>query len=357
MKVVNMFDTSQEKISEQLSTTEKMISLIGEKLTGKKCNCQIIALEDLGFSNNIMRMVGGFYTGMFIEWDCNINFIPVDATINSCGVSIFELTSPFLSYNDFLYAVKRSEKEAQSMGVKWNFNSGNHFISLSVDTLTGKQFLIIHASDNDYKFGEKGLYPREDTWYYSHIQSLHYKERYIRYIHSDIAEKFYDYYLEAQEHNPIRNDIIAELISNKCAKRILYTQHYGMPSHTSIAIGCQWKGSHHILLTSLGKNIYIIANEKENEQSFFPHGFGSCLKENCKNITYRDNELYINGQPLLPYVDGLLKSGIVQTRFFNADIDKDFICKFLDKRNFRIISEYKQIYSYNEKGFRSFAEK
>lgn len=52
---------------------------------------KIIPCSDLGFSNNIMRIAGGFLTGAYYNWSCAVPIVPVDAAINTCTSSVFEL--------------------------------------------------------------------------------------------------------------------------------------------------------------------------------------------------------------------------------------------------------------------------
>ena len=61
-------DNTQKAIMPHLKITEQLVSSALEKETGKECNVEITAMPDLGLANNSLRMRGGFFTGMFIEW-------------------------------------------------------------------------------------------------------------------------------------------------------------------------------------------------------------------------------------------------------------------------------------------------
>lgn len=53
--------------------------------------CHIIPSLDLGFPNNVQRLAGGFATGMLVAWQCGLDMVPVDATVNICTSSVYKL--------------------------------------------------------------------------------------------------------------------------------------------------------------------------------------------------------------------------------------------------------------------------
>ena len=343
MELFKTVDNTQTAIVKELLKTEELLVKICKRLNGQECKVTLLALEDLGFSNNTTRMHGGFFTGMYAQWESKVPFIPVDATVNACGVSVYELKNR-LDFEDFTEKIDEAKKWCAENSIVWNLDSGNHLVSLCQDTETGKQFLVLHASNNDYKYGGKGLYPREDVWYFDKIQTISNGERYIRYIHGDVAVKFYDIYCEAEKENPKRNRLFAEKIVGE--HNILseqYFPHYGMPTESSVAIGCQWLPGEVVLLSALNKNIYLI----KTAQKFFPHGFGVNVYGDC-NIHYKDHKLHLNGQSLNDH--NFLSNERSRNRYANHEINVDFVRKYLDAREFEIKAELKQICSGSRHG-------
>lgn len=348
-------DLTQIQIHEQLLITQQLVEKLGHFLSGKKTTCELSVMEDLGFSNNITRMAGGFFTGMYLQWDCDRYFIPVDSTVNACGVSIYEFDSVFINFESFISAVSAAISSLEKDGIKWNYNSGNHFVSLCIAPQNeNKQYLILHASANQYKFGVNGLYPDERTWFYSKIRTLEEGNRYIRYIVDETAEQFYSLYLKAAKENPLRNDEVAKRIVGEEVHRVLYSPHYGMPAKNSIAIGCQWNPDC-VILTSFGNNIYNIRLESYPGLPLTPHGFGVCFKNDLQALKYLNGKLYINGENVENITNGFLSYGNICNRYADQTIDKEFITKFLSPRRIHIIAEYKQLYSYNRNGFADFS--
>ena len=84
-------DETQMKILEFLGTTEKMISDVISQLSNCKKDAKIYAMSDLGLSIDAVRMMGGFFVGTCITWDCDVPFVPIDATVNVCGVCAYKL--------------------------------------------------------------------------------------------------------------------------------------------------------------------------------------------------------------------------------------------------------------------------
>ena len=345
MKYFKIFDSTQKAILNELRITEALLNEICYQLNHKEGNAEIIGLEDLGIANNVVRMQGGFFTGMYASWSSDIPFIPIDATINACGVSIFHIPNPLdpKEFCEKLNTVKKYYKGNKS----WNLDAGNHFIILCEDTTDNKQYLVIHASHIDYKYGDKGLYPTNDVWYSNNIYKIEKGNRFIRYIYGDTAEHFYNLYLEAERLNNERNlSFATELLGNDNCIPELYVPHYGMPDISSIAIGCQWMQGDVILLSAPSKNIYVLEN-CNTEKNLFPHGMGSKIKGDCQ-IKYNKDGLYINGQSL--EVGDFLKSDFVETRFGNELIDKSFVNKFLGHRNIKVKKEFRQLFSDSRHG-------
>ena len=188
MKLFALHDKAQEIICSRLAYTEYMLTEVLKKFNNNFGRVEITALEDLGFPNNLSRMRGGFFTGITVKWESGIPFIPVDATVNSCGVSIFKYEGR-IDFPDFQEKMNQLDQKLKCIGLVNNFTRGNHFLSFCSDA-EGSQYLVLHASDNKYKFGEKGLYPREDTWYHNQMQTEYFSGGYIRFLLGKPAEKY-----------------------------------------------------------------------------------------------------------------------------------------------------------------------
>lgn len=291
-------DETQRAILPVLKITEELILRAIKREDGVDGEAEMIAMPDLGFSNNAVRMHGGFYTGLFLNWNSIVPFVPVDATINSCGVSVFLLNNK-LSVKDFEARLAVAKKKIGEMSYNWNFERGNHFISLC-KLNSGKYCVVIHASADEYKKSiiDRSLYPFPGVWYFDQIKTIVHpteKGRYLRYLTGDTAAKFISIATDLEHINHQRMQDIMELIFGKLiSHEMIYTPHYGMPTSNSIAIGCSWKDQRSVLLTVPGKDMYIInrIDEKSNSMWLTPHGFGSFTPH--PQISYSEKSFMIN---------------------------------------------------------------
>lgn len=292
-------DCTQKAILPVLEVTEELISKAINQIDNISPEVEIVAMPDLGFSNNVIRMRGGFYTGMYLKWNSNTPFVPVDATINSCGVSIF-LLNESVSYENFIEKIGLAKNKICRLGYNWNFERGNHFIALCrLDD--GRHCVAIHASADEYKksIPNCSLYPFPGVWYYDDIkviQSTSVSGRYLRYLSGKPAEKFITVATRLEDINHKRLNQVAEMIFGDCIEsEMLYVPHYGMPTETSIAIGCSWKRDQSVLLTVSSRDFYIISNKAYGNNTIWltPHGFGAEILS--PDVTYENNDYIISG--------------------------------------------------------------
>lgn len=345
MKNLSLNDPTQLEIIRKLEITERLLVTVLSKLSGKEEKIEITLLPDLGLPHNITRIRGGFYTGMHVKWDSNIPFIPVDATINSCGVAIYELGHTIDSKEEFERMIEKGRIYVESKGYKWNFNEGNHFIIYGL--IEGnKPCMIFHSSAKEYKIqNEKNLYPSRNAWYYNNIKTFEDKltNRYLRYIEGKTAEKFYEIARQAHEFNIKRQQDIANIIlGDNCRNEVINLQHYGMPSEKEVAIGCSWNTRKYVLLTAPNKPIFIV---RCNEKSIVPHGFGVASNKNVPKIEYIEGAVNIDGEI---YKDGKINKKNIQIR--NQTLDNKMvynIAKQISKKcDGELISKVVPIYSY-----------
>lgn len=309
-------DKTQEVLLKYIKETEILLNRVVKKYDKRdESGAVIIPSLDLGYPNNVMRLAGGFATGMLIDWDCGTSFVPIDATVNVCTSSVFKIIPSRELLSDFEGYVKRVvETEATSLGYSFSLKSGNHFLMLATDE-KGDYYLVLHSSVKEMKESYLGLYPSETNWYSSRIksdplQSIQSNERYIRYIKGDEAT----YFIKTAHYLEKYNVEIHEWIATKmnCGgkdENAIIRHHYYMPTDSSIAIGTfvETPGTIVPLFSDIGKPVYLFEIGKDNwtynlggnkgEVCVVPHGWGQQIEE----VTSIKNR---NGRLILEYEDG-----------------------------------------------------
>lgn len=306
LKNLTLNDTTQKEILGHLAITETLLAKVGTKLSGAKRDAEIYGLPDLGFPSNVRRAHGGFYTGAFYTWETDVPFVPVDATLNCCGVSLWRLNDEIPDNGYFLKRISASHQAMKATPYQWNYRSGNHFITygkiVHSKTISEGPYLAIHSSTAEYKKQPWGLYPQPGNWYDSAmtVEQDTNSNRYLRYISGSIAESFIALTKELEEFNRYRHRWLAEHMAREIgiADEILNIQHYGMPNPHSIAIGCQWEKTPYLLLTAPKCPLYLVDPLQGGENvhadlTLTPHGLGMRSVEPPK-ITYTDEGLKVN---------------------------------------------------------------
>lgn len=352
MKNLTLNDSTQKAILKHLTTTEDLLGLVASKLSGTVKKAYITAMPDLGIAHNVTRMMGGFFTGACYSWDTDVPFIPIDATINVCGTAVFKLSKE-ISTNTFLSKVNTVLKDTSRY--TWNYCNGNHFIMLAKSNgnygLEPGYYMIVHASANEFKYGENGLYPSSDVWYSNEIKTeyLPNSSRYLRYIYGDTAIKFYKKAKELIIFNTERNRFfINSVLGNEyLEKEILSIQHYGMPNDHTVCIGAHWEPTTYTLLTAPGKPIFLI-NPDMNSFEGSPHGLGlslknSIIKFNKDNITLGQNN-FSTGENINIGTDALNRCSAD-----NEDIDR-YVSKIITVCPGNIVGKLEQIVSISKDG-------
>lgn len=353
---LTLHDDTQKEIIKHLRITEKLLSKVTTNLSHHPKKATITALPDLGISHNVTRMMGGFFTGACYSWDCDIPFIPIDATVNACGTAIYKLKKE-IGKKEFLEkALKELEDNSK---YQWNYTTGNHFIILAQGTgeydLESGYYMIVHASANEYKYGKNGLYPKENVWYQNDIQKEVDKNtsRYLRYITGDSAIKFYQLAKELLTFNEERNRYFGKKVlgSKFYEKEIVNINHYGMPDNHTICIGAHFERKEYPLLTSFQKPIYLI---KPNQDTFTysPHGLGLYLEK--PEIQYRKNKITIGGKNF-SYGESI-KIGIdaINRQSFENDFLDDYVKNILNTCSGNITGKLYQIASISKDGIKVF---
>lgn len=359
-------DITQNKILPILEETEALFyEAIKKTNNGIAGEVTVTAMPDLGLANNVTRMKGGFYTGMYLEWDSVVPIVPIDSTINSCGVAIYILKKE-ISVEDFKRIVTNNVLEIikNELHYNWNFERGNHFITLGRFE-DGRNCILMHASADEYKkdIKEKALYPEPDVWYKDSIETIYSstnKNRYLRYLSGEIADKFIKIALELENINHVRMKEIANLLFGQYIdKESVFVPHYGMPTEKSIAIGCSWNKEKSVLLSAPGKEIFIIipnSNINIYEKKWLtPHGLG--VSAEISKILY-EKEFIINDCVIKNTNDvKKIKNRTIRCKDINKEMFDKHISEILSKCNAKIDSVIRPLATLSESGFQSFVNK
>ena len=344
-------DRTQKKVLRELEATERLLSKVATKLSTTQKTCDIYAMSDLGIAHNVTRMRGGFFTGAAYVWEQpDTPFIPVDTTINVCGTALYKINSD-MNITEFR---KRCEKAlADKSRYDWNFTNGNHFISLCYsENNMGMQegyYMLVHASACEYK---ETLYPVIGNWYYQDICTERLNHRYIRYIKGDKAEKLYELAKLLESYNRERNhNFCKKVLSGNMGREILSVSHYGMPTIHEVLIGVQKTEGLATLLTSPGKNVYIVKKIENAKNNYMPHGFGLELPKES-DFTYHKNGIQIGEKKFYSGSITIGEDAISRHSFSETDENlRKYVRKIAEINELEICAELKQICSFSANGF------
>ncbi len=315
MQDLTIQDTTQRAILSHLSITEQLLARAASEASGVEQSAQIWAMPDLGMPNNISRIHGGFFTGALYSWHTLTPLVPIDATVNCCGVSVFRVGSDIPKKAQFDQLIQCAINRTQRDGsYNWNFSSGNHFVTYGEvtgsDVLPDGRYVVLHSSASEFKRQDNGLYPVAGNWYSDKIKTIRdtRTNRYIRYIEGRTAERFISLAQLLEGFNKLRHQYFAGLIfgEQNIEDEILNIQHYGMPTPNSVAIGCQWLSSTPLLLllTAPERPLFFIkptpayqnqVTLEGNNLSLYPHGLGKEVVGSV-DIQYYLDDLSINGE-------------------------------------------------------------
>jgi hypothetical protein len=279
---------------------------------GEQSFCRLYPSLDLGFPNNVRRLAGGFATGMLVTWNCGVDMVPIDATVNVCTSSVYRLDridERWLEDHQLFYDVvdKYAAEASERKGYSFSFLSGNHFLTISKDRDGDWYYLIMHSSANELKHSYMGLYPVENNWYSQSIKHIKGKDgRYFRYLKDEDARYFIRMAKNFQKYNEQIHQWVAERINGgefqNDEKWIAH--HYYMPTDQSIAIGtfAEPVGTQVPMFSASGKSIYIFEIGPDNFQidlggqkgkvCLIPHGWGQKI-DGIEAIRIRGNDLVL----------------------------------------------------------------
>lgn len=356
-------DPTQKQLEDRIKNTEQLISKVLSILNNSEKVAKIYTMPDLGFSAIVERMLGGFFNGMCITWDTDIPFIPVDAQIKACGAAVFEL-SECISPDEFSFRIDKAYKNICKY--IWDYNFSNHFVLLTYDINTNKQYLVLHSSAKEFQIDiTKALIPTPGIWFENDIQTYNDfgNNYFLRYIYGNIAERFYKIAKLQNDFIINKNRKFAELVlENNLKQEITNLSHYGMPCDNMICIGCHWEDAVFPLLTSPGRDIFVLRPNKESirlhnaEKKYVlsPHGLGLEFKEQDTSIFFNKDNIEFKGEKY--YIGHIMDiDNEVLIRGEKQDL-MTYIQKILYKTPADVILQLKQICCYSKRGIQKFIE-
>lgn len=306
-------DDTQKILLPYIKETEEMFTeAIKKHDRSEHSFCRLYPSLDLGFPNNVRRLAGGFATGMLVTWNCGVDMVPIDATVNVCTSSVFKLDRIDMQWlNDpqsFYDLVDEYAKEAgEKKGYSFSFLSGNHFLTIAKDKDREDYYLVLHSSANELKHSYMGLYPVEDNWYSKSIKHINGNNgRYFRYLKDEDARYFIRMAKNFQKYNEQIHQWVAERINGGIFQNDekWMAHHYYMPTDQSIAIGtfAEPVGTQVPMFSAYGKSVYIFEIGSDNFQidlggqkgkvCLIPHGWGQKI-DGIESISVRDGELVL----------------------------------------------------------------
>jgi hypothetical protein len=352
-------DATQRALLPYLAHTEALLAKAASVVSGRPREAEIVALADLGLATNANRMLGGFLTGALYRWESSVPMVPVDATVNVCGVSIHQLSSAPGTVDDYLSLVDHAARRcADETDYQWNLRDGNHFATLGriddCEMMPAADYLVVHASAAEYKRTPQGLYPTPAVWFADEIKAVDDGVRTLRYISGAVAERFIEEAHALVQRNETRHDLLAHLIAEELGVRPVWClPHYGMPDDSSIAIGCYWlqveslhwfplltepEADVPLVLPSAGKNTVALAGE---EHLLAPHGLG--LESRAGHVSIGGGVVSLSDAEITAGTDVLAASA---TRLRSLRRDPRLLTSILEMAPGRVIGSFKPRFSY-----------
>lgn len=258
-------------------------------LNGLEEKAIFIGAPDLSITLNSNRFLNGFSIGGKLKWgNGDVEFIPVDLMINSCGVlSGFIENLP--SKQSILEKIRKLQSRRlvlNGMDINWDFGRKNHFIAVFESIKSNKFAFIIHSSAPEFKKDNCkgiGLYPTESKILKEKIKNLNTPYGNLRYVDGNDADAFYQQYCLSEQFSKDRRAYVAsevfgdfELISN--------VTHLGLTDMNTCLLGCyEFENEKEVypFLTTPSSSSYLVKGNRNIDLSL--------LKK--FNIAHKANEL------------------------------------------------------------------
>lgn len=355
-------DNTQKVLLKYIKETQAQLCSVVKKYDSSKIETNelsgawIYPSLDLGLPNNVTRLAGGFATGMLVTWRCGTPIVPIDATVNVCSSSVFELPNNYSfekSNDEFTSQIDELIKKAATSGKHFSFDSGNHFIMLAQSD-TNKKYLVLHSSAKEFKDSYVGLYPptgSQENWFSEKIRkspSPTTPGRYLRYLKGEDAQHFIWLAHQLETVNEQLHKWFAEQIGGKnCKKPSLMSKstyhHYYMPTDTSIAIGTfvEKPGTTVPIFSAPGQPICLFEVSKYDnwtirldgeEKCLIPHGWGQKI-DSLKKIEVSKDKLILH-----TYNNGEISYNTLTDKHINSEYKK--IREFSDCADFLKTSNF-----------------
>lgn len=236
LKPILPSDLAQEWLCSYLIDTERLLrSAVGSKFKSKT---QIKTAFDLCVPHDVIRLLGGFATGVYVSWDASSSFVPVDICMNTDVSSVFYLDkSCERVFTEKNLKLLREWIENKTTYI-WNFDNGNHFVSFA-RARSGEYVLVMHSNEKEFKLQGNGLVPTVDNWFFDNIQTISRKGRYLRYLSGEKATVYYQLAKSLEEYSINRHRIFAAKLLGNEAKIVneYHKMHYYMPSSREAVLG------------------------------------------------------------------------------------------------------------------------
>ncbi|MFF7383970.1 hypothetical protein [Streptomyces griseoluteus] len=363
MRMLRDPDATQREILRHLHVTEHLLAQTASLVSGRSCDAEVVPMPDLGLPHNVRRIHGGFFTGAYYRWDSAVPMIPVDATVNLCGVALYRVEADFADEREFRDRVTAARAVlSEKSSYVWNFTSGNHFVILAENRTPGVlpagRYLVLHASAAEFKNQYNGLYPAPGNWYHEEIRVLAGQDgRYLRYLSGKPAERFARMVAMLEDYQHERQRMCAALILGSEARiteEICSVLHYGMPDASSIAIGCQWLAGDRpqsLLLTRPGAPLFLVRSKSggsnqirtsHGPRTLTPHGLGVRATEPL-DLAFGRDHLRIAGRRV-GLDQSLAGRDFVAIRDFAQETD---LPRILEECPGTVEAELQQVYSYH----------
>jgi hypothetical protein len=328
-------------------------------------DAQITLAADLSFPHDVMRLCGGFATGIFVEWRCDVPFLPVDIAMNVDVSSVFLLHDDWASQlgaHDF----QRLRETFASSSYVFNFHKGNHFISAGLSELEGP-VLVVHSNEKEFKFQSNGLVPVAGNWFADKVQEARADGRRLRYLSGEPAARVIALARSLNEYSIERHRFVASVLGKFAGWRDeSHDIHYFMPTPQSACLGsflCQ-PGDVVPIFSAPGCPIDLFQVEAGGENMvrsinadhawlLVPHGWGKTALADTEIRVQSDgcaidNRWYVAE----PQVSLGKDPGLVKRLFATDPASPDSMASCMKQHcPGQVVGQIRQLVSYSREGF------
>lgn len=278
--------------------------------------------------------------------------------MNIDTTSVFELDGdpgPILEAASVESVRQRIVRESSYL---WNFDSGNHFISLTRSDAGWA--LVLHSNEKEFKDQYNGLFPRPGNWFADRIRVAD-GPRPMRFVTGDDANTFAELAEMLVPYNRLRHRLIAQLLLGNAAGIAgeWHKEHYFMPTRSSAAIGaflCEPQ-EQVLVFSAVGRPLMwfepdigganVVNQLNERDLLVVPHGWG--MTADPFDVVVQREALIVNGCHLEPIPGvSIFERTEVRQRLFGSN--REFVEAIAWHTPGRIVKELTQVESYSKLG-------